>query len=131
MQHTEDKPRVFNILREDALEICHTLFGSVGAIFSGPGVEAVWVKKQGEEVDPDWFSQPKVDLIFAVKGKLKLEFERPDLAPCVLEPGGLLVLPPYTRCRAYRWPRDAEEASVFLAVYPSAERGAREPRPEV
>jgi quercetin dioxygenase-like cupin family protein len=118
MKSTDAKPRVFHIPREDALEIHHSPFGSVGKIFSGEGVEAVWVKKQSEEIDPDWFSQSMVDLILVVKGKLKLEFERSDLSPCVLEPGDLLILPPDTRCRAYRWPRDAEEATVFLAVYP-------------
>lgn len=118
MKHTDDIPRIFHFLREDALEIHPSPFGSVGKIFSGEGVEAVWVKKQSEEIDPDWFSQPMVDLIFVVKGKLKMEFEHSDLSPCVLEPGDLLVLPLNTRCRAYRWPRDAEEATVFLAVYP-------------
>ncbi len=118
MRHTDGKPRIFHILQEDALEIHHSPFGSVGKIFSGEGVEAVWVKKQSEEIDPDWFSQSMVDLILVVRGKLKMEFERSDLFPCVLEPGDLLVLPPDTRCRAYRWPRDVEEATVFLAVYP-------------
>lgn len=118
MKHTDNKPRVFHILREDALEIRHSSSGNVGKIFSGEGLEAVWVKKQSEEIDPDWFSQPMVDLIFVVKGKLKVEYERSDLAPGMLEPGDLLVLPPEVRCRAYRWPRDAEGATVFLAVYP-------------
>ncbi len=94
MKPTDDKPRIFHILREDALGIHHSSFGNVGKIFNGEGVEAVWVTKQGEEIDPDWFSQPTVDLILVVKGKLKMEFERSDLSPCVLEPGDLLVLPP-------------------------------------
>ena len=118
MKRTADKPRIFHIPREDALEIHHSPLGSVGKIFSGEGVEAVWVKKQNEEIDPDWFSQPMVDLLLVVQGKLGVEFERSDLSPCVLETGDLLVLPPDTRCRAYRWPRDAEEATIFLALYP-------------
>ncbi|MDD5466237.1 MAG: hypothetical protein PHS96_00370 [Anaerolineales bacterium] len=118
MKPTKDKPRLVHILQEDALEIHHSPFGRVGRIFSGAGIEAVWVRKQGEGIDPDWFSQPMVDLILVVKGKLKMEFERSDFSPRVLEPGDLLVLPPDTRCRAYRWPRDAEEATLFLAVYP-------------
>jgi quercetin dioxygenase-like cupin family protein len=77
------------------------------------------VKKQGEEIDPDWFSQPMVDLILVVQGKLKMEFERSDLPPCVLEPGDMIVLPPNTRCRCYSWPRESESATVFLAVYPT------------
>jgi hypothetical protein len=118
MKSTDDKPRICHILNKDALEVRDTPFGSVGKIFSGEGIEAVWVRKQNEDIDPDWFSQPTVDLILVVQGKLRVEFENPDLSPCVLEPGDLLVLPANTRCRAYRWPRDAREATVFVAVYP-------------
>jgi len=75
MDHTDDKPRIFHILREDALEIHPSPFGSLGKIFSGEGVEAGWVRKQSEEIDPDWFSQPMVDLILVVQGKLMLERE--------------------------------------------------------
>jgi len=111
-------PRIFHVNRQDAVEIRASPFGSVGTLFSGEGIEAVWVRKENEAIDPDWFSQPMVDLLLVTQGKLKVEFERSDLAPCVLEPGDLLVLPVNTRCRAYRWPRDAAEATVFLAVYP-------------
>lgn len=118
MNPKDTKPRVFHILGRDALEIHESPFGGVGTIFSGEGVEAVWVEKRDEEIDPDWFSQPVVDLIYVVQGKLKVEFESSELAPCVLLPGDLLVLPQDTRCRAYRWPRDARQGAVFLAVYP-------------
>jgi quercetin dioxygenase-like cupin family protein len=53
-----------------------------------------------------------------LQGQLKVEFEAPDQADRVLKPGDLLVLPAHTRCRAYRWPRDQVQATVFLAVYP-------------
>ena len=118
MNRANDKPQLFHILREDALETRHSTFGTVGKVFRGDGVEAVWVKKQNEEIDPAWFSQPMVDLMLVVSGKLKIEFERSDLSPSVLEPGDLLVLPPDTRCRAYHWPRDIEEPTTFFAVYP-------------
>ena len=36
----------------------------------------------------------------------------------VLSVGDVLVLPPGLRCRAYRWPRDASQATVFVAAYP-------------
>ena len=114
-----DKPLVFHLLREEALEIRQSSFGSVGKIFSGEGVEAVWVKKQHEEIDPEWFTQSRVDLLLVVKGKLKIEFEREDIPPRLLEPGDLIVLPPNTRCRAYRWPRTGKGATLFLAVYPA------------
>ena len=59
-----------------------------------------------------------VDLVLVLQGKLKMEFERTDIALRVLESGDMVVLPSDTRCRAYRWPRETEEATVFLAVYP-------------
>jgi quercetin dioxygenase-like cupin family protein len=116
---SKKQPVVFNLPRSDALEITQSLYGSVGRLFSGEGLEAVWVRKQAEEIDPGWFSQPVADLILVVQGQLKLEFESPDFAPRLLQPGELLVLPANTRLRAYRWPRDAKEATVFLAVYPT------------
>jgi quercetin dioxygenase-like cupin family protein len=110
--------RTFNLLEADALEVTETPFGRVGRLHTGEGIEAVWVSKQDEAVDPDWFSQPMVDLIVVLQGQLRVEFEAPDQADRVLDPGDLLVLPADTRCRAYRWPRDRQEATVFLAVYP-------------
>jgi len=113
-----DRPEIFDLRKDEALEITHSLFGSVGRIFTGEGLEAVWVKKEAEDIDPDWFSQPMVDLIFVVQGELKVEFERVGQSPRVLSPGEMLVLPANTRCRAYRWPRDAQKGTIFLAVYP-------------
>jgi quercetin dioxygenase-like cupin family protein len=110
--------RTFNLLEAEALEISETPFGRVGRLHSGEGIEAVWVSKQDEAVDPDWFSQPMVDLIVVLQGQLKVEFEAMEEPDRALDPGDLLVLPADTRCRAYRWPRDQEGATVFLAVYP-------------
>jgi len=120
MENNGYRTNFFNILNDEALEITHSAYGSVGRLFTGDGLEAVWVKKEAEEIDPDWFIQPVVDLILVVQGNLKVEFERTDLEPRVLKPGDMLVLPADTRCRAYRWPRDAAEATIFLAVYPTA-----------
>jgi hypothetical protein len=113
------QPTVFNVLRGQALEVSHSPYGSVGELFAGEGVEVVWVAKQGEDVDPGWFSQARVDLILVVQGQLRLEFERTELSDQVLGLGDFIVLPANTRCRAYRWPRDQREASIFVAVYPS------------
>jgi hypothetical protein len=113
-----ETPQIFHLPQGDALEVRQSAFGSVGRIFSGQGIEAVWVKKQTEEIDPDWFSQPVVDLILVVQGKLRVEYERSELQPCALEPGDMLVLPPEMMCRAYRYPREAKEATIFLVVYP-------------
>ncbi len=112
------QPTIFNILNNDALEITHSPYGSIGRLFTGEGLEAVWVKKEAEDIDPGWFEQPMVDLIVVIHGKLKVEYELPGLDPRILGPGEMLILPANTRCRAYRWPREVNEATVFLAMYP-------------
>jgi hypothetical protein len=115
----ESAPRVFNVLRGEAMETRSTAFGEVGTLFSGEGIECVWVSKRDEEIDADWFSSNRVDLILVVQGGLKFEFESPDLADRVLDVGEVLVLSPGVRCRAYRWPRDRGEATIFVAAYPT------------
>ena len=113
------QPRVFNVLRGDATSVSQSPYGSVGTLFTGREIEAVWVSKQAEAVDPGWFSTDTVDLMLVVQGRLRVEFEDAAFESRTLEPGDLLVLPPATRCRAYRWPRDAEHATIFFAVYPT------------
>jgi hypothetical protein len=112
--------RVLSIPRGEALEVTSTPYGEVGVVVSEDDLEAVWVSKAAEEVDPDWFSQGTIDLLVVIQGDLKVEFPdtREDL---VLTPGDAMVLPLNTRCRAYRWPRDAALATIFLAVYPKKE----------
>jgi hypothetical protein len=110
--------QVFNVLRGEASETRSTPFGDVGKVFSGEGIELVWVSKLGEPVDEDWFSSPAVDLILVIKGQLKFEFESAAEPGRVLGAGEALVLPAGVRCRAYRWPREAREATVFVAAYP-------------
>ncbi len=120
MESTNNDPKYYRIPSGEALEITQSPYGSVGRLFTGEGLEAVWVKKEAEEIDPGWFVQPMVDIILVVKGQLKVEFERPDLNPRVLGVGEMLVLPANTRCRAYRWPREAKEGTIFVAVYPAS-----------
>jgi hypothetical protein len=78
----------------------------------------VWVAKHEEVIDTAWFAQPTVDLLIVLQGQLRVEFEEESRSLVVLEPGDLLKLPSNTRCRAYRWPRDQQEATIFVAVYP-------------
>jgi hypothetical protein len=113
-----DIPRVFDLLRGDATETTSSPFGAVGLVHSGEGIEVVWVSKQAEQLDPDWFSTETVDLLVVVQGLLRVEFDDTRFPELTLEPGQLLVLPGRTPCRAYRWPREAGEATVFLAAYP-------------
>jgi uncharacterized protein YjlB len=116
----EPAPQVFNVLRGEASLVRSTPFGDVGTVFSGQGIELVWVSKLGERVDEDWFSSEEIDLILVVQGQLKFEFESPSQPDRVLSVGDVLVLPAGARCRAYRWPREAREATVFVAAYPAS-----------
>jgi hypothetical protein len=107
------------VLHGDAAAHRSTPFGEVGSLFTGSGIECVWVSKHHEQVDPDWFSSGEVDLMIVVQGALRIEFDTPDEPARVLTAGHVLVLPPKTRCRACSWPRDRGDAAVFVAVYPA------------
>jgi hypothetical protein len=117
-------PQVFNVLGRDASQVRATPFGDVGTVFSGQGIEMVWVSKLAEPIDENWFSSDQVDLILVVQGQLKFEFAAPAEPDRVLSVGEALVLPASVRCRAYRWPRDAREAAVFVAAYPTGQNGS-------
>jgi len=114
-------PEVFNVALGQAREVRPTPFGAVGTVFSGQGIEMVWVSKLAEPIDQSWFCPDRVDLILVVQGQLKFEFESPGQPDRVLSAGEVLVLPAGQRCRAYRWPRDRPEATVFVAVYPTGQ----------
>jgi len=118
-----ETPQVFDLLGGEAEETWSTRYGVTGRVFSGQGVEAVWVSKEREEIDPDWFTQPVVDLLVVMSGHLCVEFADSEVEDRILAPGQMLILPADTRCRAYRWPRDAREPTIFLAVYPQHEPG--------
>jgi len=90
----------------------------VGTVFSGEGIEVVWVRKAGERIDPEWFVPESVDLLTVLRGRLRVEFKDRRWRTRVLEPGDVLVLPRSTACRAYRWPRTSRAPTVFLATYP-------------
>ncbi len=115
-------PQIFDVLRGGAAELRPGPFGDVGTMFSGHGIEVVWVSKVGESVDENWFWSHEEDVILVVQGQLKVEFESPDQPDRVLGVGEALVLPPRMRCRAYRWPRDASQATIFVAAYPAGRK---------
>jgi quercetin dioxygenase-like cupin family protein len=102
-----------------------TPYGSVGTILDSDSTEVVWVCKQDEDIDPGWFSQPDTDVLCVVAGQLKVEFRAEPGTTLTLRPGDVLVLPPDTACRAYRWPRDSKQAAVFLAVTARSGRAGR------
>jgi uncharacterized protein DUF861 len=111
-------PRVYRIFNDEAVSIRESPFGAVGTLFASEQMEVVWVSKRAEEIDPGWFVSEQTDVLVVLQGQLKVEFESGAEVGRVLEPGDALVLPPGCRCRAYRWPRSSETATVFLAAYP-------------
>ncbi len=112
-------PEVFRVPLKEALEVQTSRTGDVGRLFTGEGLEAEWVYKKQEDVDADWFCYPSVDLLVVIEGQLKVEFERNGLEPRLLNPGDVLVVPPNTRCRAFRWPPESPDAAIFVAVHPA------------
>jgi uncharacterized protein YjlB len=126
-----DRPiRVFNVLRGEGEERRTTPYGAVGTLFSGSGIELVWVSKQDEQIDDSWFSSDEIDLLLVLQGQLKFEFEAAEREDLVLAAGDVIVLPAGERCRAYRWPRSAREATVFVAAYPVSQTSSVEKRAE-
>ncbi len=107
--------KVFNVLDGQAVKLKHTPYGSVGYCYRGKDMEVVWVRKEAEEIDTSWYSQPTTDHIFIVKGRLKVVF--PGGSSTILKPGDLMVLPKNTKCRAYSYPRRKGAETIFLAFY--------------
>jgi len=68
----------FNVLLGQAREVRSRPFGDVGTVFSGQGIEMVWVSKLAESIDQNWPSSGQVNLILVVRGQLKFEFESPS-----------------------------------------------------
>ncbi|HXY46469.1 MAG TPA: hypothetical protein VEK13_01035 [Thermoplasmata archaeon] len=127
----EPSARILRVFRREGSRRRSSPTGEVGRIYRGTGFEVVWVYKLGEEVDSHWFSQPMVDVLVVLQGRLRVEFAR-HRSPQVLGPGDVLVLPPGTKCRAYRWPRSSRRATIFVAIYPvGAGRERERPRDRV
>ncbi len=112
------EPVFFRIPDREALNIRESDTGDVGRLFTGEGIEVVWVQKKGEKIDTEWFTQKSVDLIVVLQGTLKVEFKDGTLESRIMEPNDLMVLPSNTSCRAYRWPRSTTKPTIFLALYP-------------
>lgn len=91
-------------------------FGAVGVVHAGPDLEAWWIWKDQEEVEPTLSVMDRDDLLYVIRGSLRLELEGRD--PLVIGPGELFVIPAGVPFRGYRWPRDGEPCQ-FLAVAPA------------
>jgi mannose-6-phosphate isomerase-like protein (cupin superfamily) len=106
--------RRYTVGRREALEVTETPYGSVGVLHAGAELRAWWIWKEHEELDPEWTVLTREDFLFVVRGALRIELRDGD--SLVLEAGDSFVIPAGTAFRGYRWPRDADEPCVFLAV---------------
>lgn len=93
-----------DVIAREALSQRETPYGSVGDLHLGRELRAWWIWKDQE------------DLLYVVRGSLRLELEGRE--PVVLRTGETFVIPPHVAFRGYRWPRDGEPC-LFLAVAPA------------
>jgi mannose-6-phosphate isomerase-like protein (cupin superfamily) len=94
-----------------------TPYGSVEELHAGADLEAWWILKDDEEIDPGRAVMDRDDLLYVTEGSLRLELEGRE--PFVLHAGELFVIPAGTPFRGYRWPRESGEHCRFLAVAPA------------
>ena len=110
-----------NVPARQAVEQRETPFGAVGVVHDGPDLQAWWIWKDDEPVDPEWSTMENDDLLYVVEGGLRLELE--GERPRDLGPGDCFVIPGGRRFRGYRWPRDGAPC-LFLAVSATAAASA-------
>jgi mannose-6-phosphate isomerase-like protein (cupin superfamily) len=97
-------------------------FGSVGVVHSGEDLEAWWIWKDEEDLEPTFAVMDRDDLLFVIRGSLRLELESRESR--VVRAGEVFVIPAGTPFRGYRWPRDGEPC-LFLAVAPAGSKFTR------
>ena len=107
---------VIDLIAHEAQSVRETPYGSVGVVHEGHDLKAWWISKDAEDMDPVLAVCDREDLLYVVQGSLRLELEGRDAV--VLAAGDVFVIPPGTRYRGYRWPRDGEPC-LFLAVTPA------------
>jgi mannose-6-phosphate isomerase-like protein (cupin superfamily) len=105
-----------NVIAREALSRHDSPFGAVGLMHEGSDLEAWWIWKDREEIEPTLAVMDRDDLLLVVQGSLRLELEGRD--PIVLSAGDLFVIPAGTPFRGYRWPRDSGPCQ-FVAVAPA------------
>jgi mannose-6-phosphate isomerase-like protein (cupin superfamily) len=91
-------------------------YGAVGAVHTGADLDAWWIWKDQEEIEPTLSVMDRDDLLYIIRGSLRLELQGQD--PLLIAAGELFVIPAGTPFRGYRWPRDGEPC-LFLAVAPA------------
>jgi mannose-6-phosphate isomerase-like protein (cupin superfamily) len=106
-----------NVSANEALKRRETPYGSVGVVHDGADLQAWWIWKDDESIDPEWNALEGEDLLYVIEGTLRLELDGEP--PGDLTRGECFIIPAgCRRFRGYRWPRDGAP-SVFLAVTPT------------
>jgi len=63
------------VSRREALQRGDTPYGSVGVVHDGADLQAWWIWKDEEAIDPDWNALEREDLLYVIKRTLRLELE--------------------------------------------------------
>jgi mannose-6-phosphate isomerase-like protein (cupin superfamily) len=108
--------RSLDLIAREALSVENTPYGAVGTLHAGESLQAWWVWKDDEEIEPTLSVLDRDDLLYVIRGSLRLELEGHE--PVILGAGEMTVIPAGTPFRGYRWPR-AGEPCQFLAVAPA------------
>jgi len=106
----------FDLKARELLSQRETPYGSVGVLHAGADLNAWWIWKDREDVDPAQSICDREDLIYVASGALRLELQGRESV--LAETGQTFVIPADTPFRGYRWPRDGA-ACLFLAVAPA------------
>jgi len=116
--------RSYDVKAGDALEVRRAGLDTIGLLHAGRDLSARWVSKVDATRETEWSTLSAEYLIYLVRGGLRVELrERPDDA-VVLAPGQCCVVPPHVTFRALRWPQDAEESALFVAVSAAGVEGS-------
>ena len=99
------------------MAVRQTRYGSVEEVHAGADLEAWWILKEDEAIEPAPAVMDRDDLLYVAEGSLRLELEGRE--PFVLRAGELFVIPAGTPFRGYRWPRESGKRCRFLAVAPA------------
>ena len=108
--------KVIDVTARQALSKEESPYGTVGVVHSGADLEAWWIWKDDEDVEPTLAVIDREDLLYVIRGCLRLELEGGESH--VIGPGEAYVIPAGTPFRGCRWPRDGEPC-LFLAVAPA------------
>jgi mannose-6-phosphate isomerase-like protein (cupin superfamily) len=106
------------VVARQALPQADSPYGTVGVLHAGSDLNAWWIWKDGEEIEPTFSVMDRDDLLYVVQGALRLHIEGRE--SFVLRAGELFVIPAGTPFRGHRWPVEGGEPCLFLAVAPAS-----------